>query len=159
MKIQLGTKPLSEIKDGYLVLPVFEDNKEDYGQAIVKSFLAENLKFGKLYETQTLYSANSKILLIGAGKKEKFEFITMQNLAGAAVLVLLKKSKSLSLVLPKQVNLSEEDRTYAAALGVEIAGFDPTKDFKSKHEPAMLTNVEFLVDRAERGVQEGLKKG
>lgn len=159
MKIQLGTKPLSEIKDGYLVLPVFEDNREDYGQAVVKSFLSENPKFGKLFETQTLYSANSKILLIGAGKKEKFEFITMQNLAGAAVRKLLKKYKSASLVLPKQVALSEEDRTYAAGLGVEIAAFDPTKDFKSKHESAMLTSVEFLVDRAERGVQEGLKKG
>lgn len=173
MKIQLGTKPLSEIKDAYLVLPIFEDNepegssrqpavansKEDYGQAVVKSFLVENPKFGKLFETQTLYSANSKILLIGAGKKEKFEFITMQNLAGAAVRKLLRKSKALSLVLPKQVDLSEEDRTYAASLGAEIAAFDPTKEFKSKHEPAMLTNVEFLVDRAERGVQEGLKKG
>lgn len=159
MKIQLGTKPLSEIKDSYLVLPVFEENAEDYGQAIVKTFLNENLKFGKLFETQVLYSANSKILLIGAGKKEKFEFITMQNLAGAAVRTLLRKSKSLSFVLPKQIELSESDRTYAAAMGVEIAAFDPTKDFKIKHEPAMLTNVEFLVDRAERGIQEGLKKG
>ena len=159
MKIQLGTKALSEIKDAYIVLPVFEDNREDYGQAVVKSFLNENPKFGKLFETQVVYSADSKILLIGAGKKEKFEFITMQNLAGAAVRSLLRKTKSLSLVLPKQVELSEEDRTYAAALGVEIAGFDPTKEFKSEHEPAMLTNVEFLVDRAERGVQEGLKKG
>lgn len=159
MKIQLGTKPLSEIKDSYLVLPIFEETKEDYGQAVVKNFLTETSKFGKLFEIQVLYSANSKILLIGAGKKEKFEFITMQNLAGAAIRTLLRKTKSLSFVLPKQVNLSEEDRTYAASLGAEIAAFDPTRDFKSKHEPAMLINVEFLVDRAERGVQEGLKKG
>lgn len=159
MKIQLGTKPLSEIKDAYIVLPVFEDNVEDYGQAVVKTFLKENPKFGKLFETQVLYSSDSKILVIGAGKKEKFEFITMQNLAGAAVRSLLRKTKALSLVLPKQVDLSESDRTYAAALGVEIAAFDPTKEFKSAHEAAMLTNVEFLVDRAERGVQEGLKKG
>lgn len=159
MKIQLGRKPLSEIKDSYIVLPVFEENAEDYGLAVVKSFLNETPKFGKLFETETLYSGDSKILLIGAGKKEKFEFITMQNLAGAMVRKLLRKTKSLSLVLPKNVELSEDDRTYAAALGVEIAAFDPTKDFKSKHEPAMLTTVEFLVDRAERGVQEGLKKG
>ena len=168
MKIQLGAKPLSEIKDSYLVLPVFEDNREDYGQTVVKSFLSETPKFGKLFETQVLYSANSKILLIGAGKKDKFEFITMQNLAGAAVRALLRKSKTLSFVLPKQIDFSEEDkhslrsddlRTYAAAMGVEIAAFDPTKDFKFKHEPIMLTNVEFLVDRAERGVQEGLRKG
>lgn len=95
MKIQLGRKPLSEIKDSYIVLPVFEDNKEDYGQAVVKSFLNETPKFGKLFETETLYSGDSKILLIGAGKKEKFEFITMQNLAGAMVRKLLRKSKYL----------------------------------------------------------------
>lgn len=159
MKIQLGTKALSEIKDSYIVLPVFEDVKEDYGQAVVKNFLAETPKFGKLFESEILYSGASKILLIGAGKKEKFEFITMQNLAGAVVRKLLTKSKSLSMVLPKGVGLSEEDRTYSAAMGVEIASFDPTKEFKYKHEPAMLTTVEFLVDRAERGVQEGLKKG
>ena len=159
MKIQLGTKPLSEIRDSYLVLPVFEGEKEDYGQPLVKTYLAENPKFGKLFESQGLYSANSKIMLIGAGKKEKFDFIGMQNLAGTVVRKLLRKSKSLSMVLPKNVDLSEEDRTYAAALGVEIAAFDPTKEFKSKHEPAMLVAVEFLVDRAERGIQEGLKKG
>lgn len=159
MKIQLGRKPLSEIVDSYLVLPIFEEDLENYGLSSVKSFLAENPKFGKLFETEILYSDSSKILLIGAGKKEKFQFITMQNLAGAVVRKLLRKTKSLSMVLPKDVDLSEEDRTYAAALGVEIAAFDPTKGFKSKHTPAMLTAVEFLVDRAERGVQEGLKKG
>lgn len=159
MKIQLGTKPLSEIKDSYLVLPIFEGDREDYGQALVKTYLAENPKFGKLFESQGLYSADSKIMLIGAGKKDKFDFIAMQNLAGAVVRKLLRKSKTLSMVLPKNVELSEEDRMYAAALGVEIAAFDPTKEFKSKHEPASLLSVEFLVDRAERGIQEGLKKG
>ena len=47
MKIQLGTKALSEIKDSYLVLPIFEDNKEDYGQAVVKGF-----SISTIYELQ-----------------------------------------------------------------------------------------------------------
>lgn len=159
MKIQIVAKPLTEIKDGFLVLPVFEDDRSDYGIAIVKSYLAEYPKFGKLYEAQVLYSANSKILLIGAGKKEKFDFVTLQNLAGASIKKLLKKTKSLSLVLPKGGELSEEEKTYAAVLGIEIASFDPTAEFKSKHEPAMLGSVELIADRAERGLMEGLKKG
>ncbi|HLC87440.1 MAG TPA: leucyl aminopeptidase [Patescibacteria group bacterium] len=159
MKIQIAAKPLTEIKDGFLVLPVFEDEKQDYGISLVKNYLADNPKFGKLFEGQILYSDNSKILLIGAGKKEKLDFVSLQNLAGAAVRKLLKKSKSLSLVLPKAGKLSEEEKTYAAALGIEIAAFDPTADFKFKHEPSTLTQVELLVDRAERGLMEGLKKG
>lgn len=159
MKIQLGIKPLSEIKDGYLVLPVFEDDKKDYGVAIIKSFFSEYPKFGKLFETQILYSSNSKILLIGAGEKQKFDFATLQNLSGTAVRKLLRKTKSLSFLLPKDTKLSEEEKTYAASLGAEIGAYDPTKDYKSKHEPSMLTSVEFLADRAERGLQEGLKKG
>lgn len=159
MKIQLATKPLSEIKEGFLVLPIFEDAREDYGIKLVKTYLAEFPKFGKLFELQVLYSENSKILLIGAGKKEKFEFITLQNLVGAAVRKLLRKTKSASLVLPKNINVAENDLAYAAALGAEIASYDPTKDFKSKHEPAMLIQLELLIDRAASGLQEGLKKG
>lgn len=52
MKIQIATKPLTEIKDAFLVLPVFEDDRKDYGFAIVKSFLADYPKFGKLFEGQ-----------------------------------------------------------------------------------------------------------
>ncbi len=159
MKIQIAIKPLSEIKEGFLVLPVFENSSEDYGVALVKNFLADNPKFGKLFESQLLYSAGTKILLVGAGKKEKFEFITLQNLAGSVVRKLLRKAKSLSFVLPKDIKLDEQDKTYAASLGIEIASYDPTKEFKSKHEPVTLGTVELLVDRTERGLQEGLKKG
>lgn len=159
MKIQLATKPLTEIKDGFLVLPVFEDDRKDYGIPLVKSFLADYPKFGKLFESQVLYSANSKILLIGGGNKSKFKFVTLQNLVGASVKKLLKKAKSVSFVLPKEISMSEEDKTYAASLGTEIASYDPSSDFKSKYESPMLAAVEFLVDRAERGLQEGLKKG
>lgn len=159
MKIQIAIKPLSEIKEGFLVLPVFENSPEDYGVVLVKNFLADNPKFGKLFESQLLYSAGTKILLVGAGKKEKFEFITLQNLAGSVVRKLLRKAKSLSFVLPKDIKLDEQDKTYAASLGIEIASYDPTKEFKSKHEPVTLGTVELLVDRTERGLQEGLKKG
>lgn len=159
MKIQLATKPLTEIKEGFLILPVFEDEKKDYGIALVKSYLADYPKFGKLFEAQVLYSASSKIMLVGAGKKEKLTFIALQNLVGSVVRKLLKKTKTVSFVMPGDTKLSELERTYAASLGAEIASFDPTRDFKSKHEPALLTTIEFLVDRAERGFQEGLKKG
>ncbi len=158
MKIQLGIKPLSEIKDSVLVLPVFEDDQKDYGIPAVISFLTVS-KFGKMFETQSIFSASSKILLIGAGKKEKFDFTAMQNLAGAAVRKLLRKAKSASMVLPSAGNLSESEKTYAAAMGIEIASYDPTKEFKSNHEAYTLTTVELLADRAERGLQEGLKKG
>lgn len=159
MKIQLATKPLSEAKGDYLVLPVFQEETEDFGLPIVKSFLKENPKFGKSYESQVVYYQDQKLLLLGLGKKDKFNFGVFQNWVGAAVRNLAKRTKQISIVLPKTTPLSADEVGQAVAIGADIAAYDPTKDYKSEHEPIKLISLEVLVERAERGYQDGLKKG
>ena len=158
MKIQLVTKPLSEIQTEYVALPVFEGEKNSYN-GVVGDFLADNPKFGKINETQLLYSKNRKLLLVGLGKKEKFNFLTLQNWAGTATRALLSKTKQASLVLPKIDHLSAQEAGQAVAIGVEIATHDSAKDYKAEHEIGKLNSVEVVVDRAEKGYQDGLKNG
>ena len=159
MKIQLATKPLSEITSDYIVFPVFEEAKEDFGIAEVKLFLKDEEKFGKLFESQLILTAKNKILLLGVGKEEKYEFVTLQNWVGSAVKQLMKKAKQISLFLPKSEKLTADQVGEAAAIGAEIASHDLAADYKTDHEKVKLTSLELVVERAERGFQDGIKKG
>src|SRR4051812_43239175 len=109
MKFQLVTKPLSEVKSEYLVLPVFEGEKSEFNLPNVQNFLKDNPKFGKLLESQLLYEQDQKILLLGLGKKDKFSFLNLQNWVGTATKQLSKKTKQASLVLPLINHLTPEE--------------------------------------------------
>ncbi len=159
MKIHLATKPLSEITSDYIVLPFFEEASTDYGIAEVKTFLKSEEKFGKLYQSQLIFSSKGHFLLLGLGKEDKYDFITLQNWVGSAVKQLMKKTKQISLVLPKSDNLTAEQVGEAAAIGAEIATHDIAANYKSKHEAVKLVSLELVVERAERGFQDGIKKG
>ncbi len=168
MKIQLATKPLSEIKSDFVVFPVFEPEESTSNLnsilpigklEIIKQFLSDNPKFGKLFESQLLYTKDQKIILLGLGKKSKLDFKSLQHWAGAATKSSLTKAKQISLFLPQDITLSVEEIGQAVAIGAEIALFDPSKTYKSEAEPTKLVSVEIIVERAERGYQDGLKRG
>lgn len=158
MKIQLVTKPLSEIKTEYSVLPIFEGGKLEFN-GVVSDFMSDNPKFGKNLESQLLYSKKKKLLLIGLGKKEKFDFETLQNWIGCAVKQLSKKTKLATIVLPQNMDLTPEEIGLAVAIGAEIALYDPQREYKSEFEQDKLNSLEIAIRRAEKGFQEGLKKG
>lgn len=158
MKIQLVTKPLSEIKTEYTVLPIFEGIKSEFN-GIVSDFLSDNPKFGKLFDFQLLYSKNKKLLLLGAGKKEKFNFAALQNWVGTAVKQLLSKTKQASIVLPEPAGLNSHEIGQAASIGAELASYDPASKYKSEYEAPKLNSLEIVIRRAEKGFQDGLKQG
>lgn len=158
MRINLATKPLSEVSSEYVVLPVWEGDKEAL-DPVASDFLKDNPKFGKVNEAQLIYSKARKILLVGLGKPEKATFATLQNWAGTATKQLLKKTKQASMVLPEVDFLTPIEVGQAVAIGIEIASLDPTLEYKSKSEPAKLTNVEAAILKADRGYQDGIKKG
>jgi leucyl aminopeptidase len=158
MKIQLVTKPLSEVKTEYTVLPLFEGEKSQFN-GVISDFLTDNPKFGKLFESQLLYSKNNKLLLMGAGKSQKFNFVSLQNWVGAGVKQLAKKTKQLTIVLPKSLNLTPREVGQAIAVGAEVALYDPAKGYKSGYEDPKLTTLEVVVEKADRGYQDGLTQG
>lgn len=155
MKFKLLTQP----KGDFLAVSVFEGEKTDYPSNLVKNFLRENPKFGKRYEFQSLYSDKEKILLLGAGKKDKFDFELLQNLAGTAVKSLATKTKTLSLILPQLNRIEEVKISQAAVLGAEIALHDPSKEYRSELEKVKLENVELVVKKVTPELELGLKQG
>lgn len=159
MKIQLVTKPFSEIRSDCMIIPVAENDKSPFVQSTVKEFLKAEPKFGKLYESQVLFENGQKILLLGIGKIEQFDFAKQQNWVGAAVKQFAKKAKLISISIPRLDSLTPDQIGEAAAIGAEIALHDPASNYKTEHEPNTLTAIELVVERADRGFQDGIKKG
>lgn len=158
MRIQLVTETPSENKPTYLVLPIFEAEKASVRSNLVNLFLEDNPKFGKLYETQLLFGQPTRFILVGAGKKDKFNFEKLQNWAGTATKYLLTKTSEAIFLLPK-TNLSAQKVAEAVSLGIEIAAFDPIKQLKSDKAQDKLNTVKLVIDKADRSFQEGVKKG
>lgn len=158
MKISLSAKPLSEAKSDYLVLPLFDGEKEDYGFSEVKNFLKDQPKFGKKYQQQLLYTSKGKLLLVGLGKKDQLGFSLLQNWAGTAAKSLLRKAKSISLKLPES-KLAKDQQTESLIIGAEMAFYDPAENYKSKFEPQTLESVEIIVPKDDQAYAKGLNKG
>jgi len=160
MLIKVSRQPLADIKAELIVLPVFEETVPEWKNTLqdpsIEHFLKSNPKFGKAYETQTIFTTNKQLLVIGLGKKDKLTFETLQNWAGVGVKQQLTKSKTLTLVLPKLTNLTPEQTGEAVALGIEIASHDPTQDYKSEPLKITLHTIEIvsLID-----ISKGLKRG
>ncbi len=159
MKIQLVTKTLSEIRSDVLVLPVFEGEKQVFEFQSANDFLKLEPKFGKPYIAQLLLEKGQRIVLLGAGKREKFNFAVLQNWTGTAVNMFSRKTKQISVVVGKVDSLTPDQMGEAIVIGAEIATHDPAKEYKSEHEPITLATLEVVVDRADRGLQDGIKKG
>lgn len=159
MKIQLVVKLLSEIQTDVLVLPVFETEKPDLKNPILEQFFKDNPKFGKKYESQLFFTPEQKILLIGLGKKDKFNFEVCQNFAGIATKSQLLKAKGLVIVPPQAENLSLSQIIYALTLGVEIATHDLSLSYKSEKQEIKLSSVQILVGKNQKEHQEALRKG
>lgn len=159
MKIQLSTRQLGDIQSGCIAFAVFETEREKTGDSLADQFLLENPKFGKLFDTQLLFTNQRRILLIGLGKRDSLDFEKLQNFAGAATFTLSKKAKEIFLFVPKTDRLNAEEAGEAIAIGGEIALYDPTKLYKKEREDIILSALEVVVEKAEKGFQEGIKRG
>lgn len=156
MKIQLlSKKPLGA---DFIALPVFEGEKVDFEESVVKEFLKDNPKFGKLFETQLLYCLGVKVLLVGIGKKDKFNFEVCQNWAGSVVKSLLNKGQGVVLLAPTSESLPIAQTVYALSLGMEIATHDPSVKYKSETEPTKLKVGQIWVEKSSPSLQAALQK-
>lgn len=156
MKVQLVTGNNDIVNTEVVVLPIFEGEKVTH-DGIVAEFLKDNPKFGKLYETQLLYN-KQKTLLIGAGKKEKLDFEKLQNWVGVATRYALNKFKEIT-ISPPQDSIEAELVGQAVVFGIELATHDLAREYKSEKDKITLTEVKVMLEKAEKGFQDGLKKG
>ncbi len=100
MKISTTQTPIDKVSADAIAIPVFENDSKALPQT-VKNLMNSQVNLdnefsGKLYET-LLLPLTSKVLLVGAGKKEDFDSRLARNVAGTAVRRLLKsKIKTLA---------------------------------------------------------------
>jgi leucyl aminopeptidase len=164
MDITVDTRALAKIETEALVTYSFEQEKpvegilarldEAVGGALTKLSATGELA-GKMLETALLYYpqglAAQRLLVLGAGKKDKFGTAELRRLAGAAVRTL--KSR--------QVN----DRTVAAAQaiveGMILANFDSDK-YKTDKKPGNEVTSAALAgweESSRAGADLGLARG
>lgn len=159
MKIQLVTKPFSDIKVDYIVYPIFEDGEKKTQILLADEFLKENDKFGKLYETEILFDPKQKLLLVGCGKKDKFDYQKLQNISGTVVKTLLTKGKSAAIFVPENLLGTKIIGVEPMAIGAELAVHDPATLYKSEKEKTTLITLMLAVERNSKEAQDELRKG
>jgi len=101
-----------------------------------------------------------RLLLLGAGKPEKFSLADLRNLAGTAARFL--KSRGISeftfFIRPLQIGTSPADAADAAAEGVALGNFEPDRYQTEKKNRKAIEALQLagLTQDAEAGVRRGL---
>lgn len=147
MKFQLIQATRLEDKPITLFMPHFEEEPSSSNNKLIGKFLKDNPKFGKLFEMETFYGEEGQTILLGAGKREKFDFQKLQNWAGTAVKSSLKKYPEITLDLSRVEGFSDSNLIGAVVLGSQIATFDSSVMFKTEKEPVRLTEVKIVLDK------------
>jgi len=146
MELTVDTRPAAQIDAEALVTYLFDQEKPDSGvlaqldQAAggaLSKLSASGELTGKMLEITLLYFpqglAAQRLLIVGAGKKEKFGVAELRRLAGAAVRAL--KSRQVKRVA---FLVRESDRSAAAAQavveGIILANYDSEK-YKTDKKP------------------------
>ena len=172
MQITLETKPFATIETDALVSYVFEDadpvqgriaELDQFTEGLLRKLAGGELT-GKPLEMTLVHAPRgvkaSRLLLVGAGKREKFDTAVLRKIAGAALRYLKPRGvKRFALVLRE--NESVETAAQAIAEGVLTANFESDKyktekkDAKSVDSIALTGFAEQERGAAERGLVRG----
>jgi len=128
MQITAVSVPVEQIQADALIIPVFEGEKEARFSASTLYDTGE--VSGKSLELTLLHNvgglAATRVLLAGAGKREKFDAAEMRRLAGAAVRLLKGKSvKNIAIALEGPAAVAPF--ASAAVEGALLGDFEPDR--------------------------------
>jgi leucyl aminopeptidase len=172
MQITIETKPYATLEAEALVTPVFEADSPIEGRVaeldqllggLLKKLAAggeltgKNLEFTLLHAPAGLKA--SRLLLVGAGKREQFSNATLRKVAGAALRSLKNKGvKTFAFLAAGALPAAEEAR--ALAEGLVAANFETDKYKTDKKEKKMETVLlagfaQGEVSAAEKGLSAG----
>lgn len=144
--------------EGTLIQPVYEGEKSEVGFKEAEQFLKENPKFGKLYESQLIFTDKGRVLLLGLGKKEKVNFGALQNWAAAAVRLQGSRTEKISFIVPVTEKVSSPEAVKALGLGVELGAYDPSQTYKTEKQPLKLKEVRVILEKVNREEKDALKE-
>src|SRR5262245_21509842 len=139
MQITLDTKPFAALETDALVSYVFEDSEPVHGRIAeidqaangLLSRLAKSGEFSGKALVMTLIHAPAGLkatrrLLVGAGKKDKFDVAGLRKIAGAALRYLKSRSARQIAFLVRENDLNENS-AQAVVEGALTADFETDK--------------------------------
>jgi leucyl aminopeptidase len=173
MQITLATQPFATIETEALVSYVFEDGDPVQGRiaeidraanGLLKKLAKSGEFTGKTLETTLIHAPAglkaARLLLIGAGKREKFDLAALRKIAGAALRYLKSRGIHNFAFLARESGATE-DTAQALAEGAIAADFESDKYKTDKKNDKYIDSVLLAgYSDAERTAGEkGLTRG
>ena len=173
MQITLETKPFATLENDALVSYVFENTDpvqgriaelDQFTDGLLRKLASGGELTGKPLEMTLVHAPrglkSSRLLLVGAGKRDKFDMAALRKIAGAALRYLKSRGvKQFAFVLRE--NESVEPAAQAVAEGALTANFESDKyktdkkDVKSVDSIALTGFPEQDRVAAEKGLTRG----
>ena len=173
MQITLDTKPFATLETDALVSYVFEEpdvvqgrvsELDQFTGGLVRKLATGGELTGKPLEMTLIHAPSglkaARLLLVGAGKRDKFETATLRKIAGAAARHLKSRSVKQIAFLVREGHLNDGS-AQAIVEGALAANFDPDK-YKTDKKDAKFIDALVLAGYSdqERSVGEkGLTRG
>jgi leucyl aminopeptidase len=173
MQITLETKPFATLETEALVSYVFENADpiqgriaeiDQFTDGLLRRLATSGELTGKPLEMTLIHAPRglkaARLLLVGAGKREKFDSAVLRKIAGAALRYLKSRSvKQFAFVLRE--NESIEAAAQAVAEGALTANFESDK-YKTDKKDAKLVDSMILTgfpDQDRATAEKGLARG
>jgi leucyl aminopeptidase len=173
MQITLETKPFATLETEALVSYVFENADaiqgriaeiDQFTDGFLRKLATSGELTGKSLEMTLVHAPRGlkaeRLLLVGAGKRDKFDTATLRKIAGAALRYLKSRSvKQFAFVLRE--NESVESAAQAVAEGSLTANFEPDK-YKTDKKDAKSVDSMILTgfpDQDRAAAEKGLAHG
>jgi leucyl aminopeptidase len=159
MKTSIERQPHNQVDVQALVVPVFEGERQE-GFASAELFDTGEIS-GKPLELTLVHHptgiAAKRVLLAGAGKREKFDSSELRKLSGAAIRYLKPKSvKTVALALePGWVN---EEYVSAAIEGAILADYEPDR-YKTANDKKTIELFSLVVEADAAGLGMAVDRG
>jgi leucyl aminopeptidase len=173
MQITLETKPFATLETDALVSYVFEDadpvqgriaELDQFTDGLLRRLATGGEVTGKMLEMTLVHAPRglkaARLLLVGAGKREKFDPAILRRIAGAALRYLKSRSvKQFAFVLRE--NQAAENAAQAIAEGALAADFESDK-YKTEKKDAKSFDTMILTgfsDQDRAATEKGLTCG
>ena len=173
MQITLETRPFATLETDALVSYLFEDGDpvqgriaeiDQFTDGLLRRLATGGELTGKPLEMTLVHAPRglkaARLLLVGAGKREKFDTSVLRRIAGAALRYLKSRSvKQFALVLRE--NESAEAAVQAVAEGALTANFESDKYKTEKKDAKSFDSIALsgFSDQDRAAAEKGLTRG
>jgi leucyl aminopeptidase len=173
MQITLETQPYAALETDALVSYLFEDPDPVQGRiaeidhaagGLLRKLANSGELAGKPLEMTLVHGPAglkaARLLLVGAGKREKFDTATLRKIAGAALRYLKSRSVKRIAFLVRETDLTE-GAAQALAEGSLAANFEPDKYKTDKKNDKSIDAVVLVgySDKERVAAEKGLSQG